>query len=195
MRVSLIDCGSSKVGEIEHLLRRGSSVSCQRVMLADATTSDWSCVDALVVSGGPRLFTEQPQLLDAFSFLDPLSQPVLGICLGHQAIALRAGAQVYLGAERREPEPIALLGEHPLFEGIDSPATFREDHCEGVSLPQGFERLASSEHYPVEAMVDRQRPRVGVQFHPEVSGETGARLLHNFLVWARSALPVAKGGA
>jgi GMP synthase-like glutamine amidotransferase len=177
-RVALVDCGSKKVVAIEAMLR-SAGVRVDTVRLEDVAAS--LDADAVVISGGPRLFTGEPSLIDAFAFIDALAVPTLGICLGHQAIALRRGGKVFLGVERRAPETIVRIGEHPLLEGLSREPEFVEDHCEGVTLPSGFVALASSVHYDVEAMADDDARLYGVQFHPEVSGVAGQRLLGNFV--------------
>ena len=63
----------------------------------------------------------------------------------------------------------------------------KADHCEGVSLPSGFQLLASSAFYEVEAMASTTHPNFGVQFHPEVSGEVGEIIIRNFCHIAQSA--------
>jgi len=158
-------------------------IGARRIALEDARQALEA--DAVVISGGPHLFTAEPSLIDAFAFIDDLRVPTLGICLGHQAIALRAGAQVFLGPERREAETIHIVQRHPLVDALPKDVTFVADHCEGVTLPDGFVRVASSSHYENEIIACDERRLYGVQFHPEVSGDTGLTLLTSFLHLAK----------
>jgi GMP synthase-like glutamine amidotransferase len=190
VRVTVVNCGSKKVGDIARLLARHGARP-EIVPLRAAGAGELG--DAVVVSGGPRLFTKERRLIDRFAFLDDLAQPILGICLGHQALGMRDGARVYLGEPRRDVERLEIEVAHPLFDGLGPSPAFREDHCEGIDLPDGWRLLASSEAYPVEAMVHDTRPRCGVQFHPEVSGETGERFLRNFLDWTAARGATAQG--
>ncbi len=185
--MTLVDCGSAKVPDIESAL---TIMGCRvrTVLLSRANGHDPGRSQAVIISGGPHLFTDDdvgPALTAQLSFLDTLELPALGICLGHQGLGIRAGAKVYLGAERRCDESITVQGEHPLLQGLDARFTMRADHCEGISLPEGFVLLASSAHYEVEVMASTRRPHFGVQFHPEVSGEPGQILLRNFCRLAR----------
>ncbi len=178
--VVVVDCGSAKVPDLAELLSRcGADCVVQR--LAEVTAQGLRDSAGVVISGGPHLFTAEPGLIDGFAFIDELCLPTLGICLGHQALALRHGGTVHLGPERRQPEPVSLTGRHPLLAGLTGEVLFAEDHCEGVSLPTGFRLLGSSEHYEVEIMASRECPLYGVQFHPEISGAPGERLLDNFV--------------
>ncbi|NNG00085.1 MAG: C26 family cysteine hydrolase domain-containing family [Desulfobacteraceae bacterium] len=182
-RLIILDCDSKKVGAIHQILN-GSSTHAAIVAMDDADAVHWEKVDGLVISGGPHLFTDKEKghaLRDKFVFLEALRLPVLGICLGHQAIGLRHGATVFRGPENREPVPVQIQKDHPIFEGISSGTLFGEDHCEGVTLPAGFDCLASSDDYPLEAMASKTSPYIGVQFHPEISEAPGRRLLANFI--------------
>ena len=182
-RIVLVDCGSDKTEDIAAILA-GCVRSVEAVPLRHANRHGVNTADAVVISGGPLLFTDRevaPGLNAMFAFLTELKAPCLGICLGHQAIGTHYGARVYLGEARRSEERIRIECDHPLFKGFPDTVTLREDHCEGIDLPAGFRLLASSEAYPVEAMADDGRGLYGVQFHPEVSGELGRRLLKNFV--------------
>jgi GMP synthase-like glutamine amidotransferase len=184
--VVLVDCGSAKVSALATMLE-SCSLRCAVIALDEAEGRAMVGCDGAVISGGPRLFTAEPALIECFAFIDDLTVPTLGICLGHQAIALRHGAEVHLGPARRTPEPITLLTRHPLVEGLAQDTVFGQDHCEDVSLPPGFQRLGSSAHCEVEIMVAHERPLHGVQFHPEISGDPGRRLIDNFVGIVRAA--------
>jgi GMP synthase (glutamine-hydrolysing) len=182
-KVRVMDCGSKKVPQIIEMLEP-LCAGVETLAMERGNTADWQGIDVLVISGGTPLFTDEvkyPGLRDNFSFLEQLNIPILGICLGHQAIGLHHGAKIFRGKEIREPYPIELLKDHPLLKGLSSPASFTESHVEGISLPSGFSLLARSRDYPVEAMANDELRRYGVQFHPEVSGENGKILFNNFI--------------
>jgi GMP synthase-like glutamine amidotransferase len=187
-RITAIDCDSSKFPEIVDILTNAGG-DCQAIPLDSANATDFEDTDGVVISGGPHLFTDAESadtLLAKFTFLDNLDCPAFGICLGYQAIAIRRGARVFLGEARRETDAIRMVTTHPLMAGIPDGTHFREDHCEGVDLPEGFTRLGASEHYEAEAIADDRRRQYGVQFHPEVSGEPGRQLLTNFVQMLRT---------
>ncbi len=191
LRLALIDGGSSKVNVLAQLVDPFVR-SMDRVALEKANTFDFQGVEALILSGGPHLFTgaDQEGLRARFAFLEQVSLPILGICLGHQALALDAGGEVFRGEERRDVDVIRFRApEHPLCAGLGTRAVVSEDHCEGASLPEGYRQLASSAFYPNEAMANNERRRFGVQFHPETSGPVGARLIRNFLGIAEDGFP------
>jgi len=183
LEVVLVDCGSRKVPELARLLEQ-QGAQCSLVGLDRANGAELPPCDALVISGGPHLFSSEPDLAERFAFLDALDVPMLGICLGHQAIGVRRGASVFLGEARRGSERVEIIAEHPLLEGLGSSTTLAADHCEGISLPPGFVQLGRSTHYPIEIMASQQAPVFGVQCHPEISGHAGAQLLANFLAIA-----------
>ena len=76
---------------------------------------------------------------------------------------------------------VEVVERNTLFEGLGPALSLTEDHCEGITAPAEFTVLAKSEDYEVEAMKHLKKPLYGVQFHPEVSGETGLRIMGNFL--------------
>ena len=116
--------------------------------------------------------------------------PVLGVCLGHQAIGEAFGGRV-VRADRLmhgKTTPIAHTG-HPLFGGIAAPFDAMRYHSLVVSpdgLPAELEVTAWSDDRPagseIMALCHRSLPVYGVQFHPESVGTApGKRLLANFL--------------
>ncbi|MEM9155562.1 MAG: gamma-glutamyl-gamma-aminobutyrate hydrolase family protein [Cyanobacteria bacterium P01_F01_bin.33] len=185
--IGVVDCGSNKFQRLDSILEINNCKVCS-IILLKANGYDFTKLDGLVISGGPHLFTNPKTckgLIQHFKFLDTLEIPTLGICLGHQALAIRHGSHAYLGAERRESETIEVITDHELFYGLPPRFPVQEDHCEGVTLPANFQLLASSASYEVEAMASSTYPHFGVQFHPEISGEAGETIIHNFCNIAR----------
>jgi anthranilate synthase/aminodeoxychorismate synthase-like glutamine amidotransferase len=123
--------------------------------------------------------------------------PVLGVCLGHQAIGEAFGARVVRADRLMHGKTGQVVHEDDeLFEGIPSPVTGMRYHSlvvEPQSLPRDLVITAWSADRPrddeVMAMKHRRHPMYGVQFHPESIGtDHGKRLLENFLRVARAMI-------
>lgn len=124
------------------------------------------------------------------------SQPVLGVCGGHQQIALAYGAPVdlmgrlepgegYAGAKReRGYFPVATDGDG-LFKNLPRKLTVWHSHFDEVkALPKGFRRTAWNDTCSIQAMAHNERPLFGVQFHPELFDDghpDGRKIIENFL--------------
>jgi len=138
-----------------------------------------------------------PEALNGiYSVIKQANQPILGVCGGHQQIALAYGAEVglmgrlepgqgYEGAKReRGFLPIENTGEG-LFKGLPNTLTVWHNHCDEVKeLPEGFHKTASNETCKIQAMEQKGRHLFGVQFHPELFDEThpeGEQIVQNFL--------------
>lgn len=148
----------------------------------------------LVISPGPCTPNEAGISLAAIKHF-ATRMPILGVCLGHQAMAQVFGANV-VRAERvmhGKVSAIAHTGQR-LFEGLNQPLTVTRYHSLLVdAVPEGFvldawfdDPLHGRE---IMAMSHQDLPLYGVQFHPEsILTEQGLELLANFL--AQSAVPV-----
>ncbi|MEW6058544.1 MAG: aminodeoxychorismate/anthranilate synthase component II [Actinomycetota bacterium] len=143
--------------------------------------------DAVILSPGPG----RPEVAGCFPRLLqllPAETPVLGVCLGHQAIGIAYGGLV----ERAVPvHGKASLVHHEgrgILEGVGSPFEAGRYHSLVVlrdSLPAQLELTAWSEDGLVMAIQHRELPRFGVQFHPEsILTPEGPTIIENFLALA-----------
>jgi GMP synthase (glutamine-hydrolysing) len=135
-------------------------------------------------------------LSGVFEVIKRARQPILGVCGGHQQMALAFGSAVglmgrdkpgegYEGAEReRGYFPVDTNGSR-LFKDLPSQITVWHSHFDEVKeLPRGFKKTASNEVCEIQAMEHIARPLFGVQFHPELFDEThrdGQKVIENFL--------------
>jgi anthranilate synthase/aminodeoxychorismate synthase-like glutamine amidotransferase len=136
-----------------------------------------------IVSPGPCTPDDAGVSLEAVRRLAEDGTPVLGVCLGHQALAQSFGGRVV----RHQPvHGKTARVEHDgrtVFRGLESPLVAGRYHSLVVdpALPDCLERSAHSEGV-VMAIRHRELPAEGVQFHPEsILTEAGKRLLANFL--------------
>lgn len=151
----------------------------------------WRHFDGIVLSPGPGSPHEQPPLSHQ-AITRNSDVPILGVCLGHQLIALNYGANV-----RKAPTPIhgqdhlivredthsQSLHPSPLLQ--DLPNAFRVVRYHSLAaydLPDCLQVLARSKgDYVIQAIQHHQFPHYGVQFHPESIGtQYGMALIHNF---------------
>jgi anthranilate synthase/aminodeoxychorismate synthase-like glutamine amidotransferase len=112
--------------------------------------------------------------------------PTLGVCLGHQAIAVAYGGKVDLAPEPRHGKTSLVTHDgRGLFAGLENPFTATRYHSlAAVTLPAELEACAWSEDGVIQGIRHRRHPVAGVQFHPEsVMTSEGKKLLANFLQW------------
>ncbi|MFQ9623415.1 MAG: aminodeoxychorismate synthase component 2 [Enterobacteriaceae bacterium] len=112
--------------------------------------------------------------------------PLLGVCLGHQAIAQVFGATIVRAAKvmHGKTSPIYHNGQG-VFQGLNNPLTVTRYHSlliDPATLPECFEVTARSESGEIMAIRHREWDLEGVQFHPEsILSEQGHQLLANVL--------------
>jgi len=146
--------------------------------------------DAIVISPGPRTPAEAGISVPLVRAAASAGVPLLGVCLGHQAIGEAFGGRV-VRADRLMHGKTTLVAHtgHALFQGLPSPFEVMRYHSLVVStagVPAELEvtawsddRAAGSE---IMALCHRELPICGVQFHPESVGTAhGKQLLANFL--------------
>lgn len=111
--------------------------------------------------------------------------PVLGVCLGHQAIGYAFGGQVVPAPQLMHGKVSPVLHDgRGLFKGISQPFTAGRYHSLVVAnpLPEELEAAAHTEDGTLMALRHRTHPIHGVQFHPEsVLTSEGHQMLRNFL--------------
>ncbi|MGD0438263.1 MAG: glutamine-hydrolyzing GMP synthase, partial [Bryobacteraceae bacterium] len=137
----------------------------------------------LIISGGPDSVYEPDS-----SRIDPAilhsASAVLGICYGQQRMAFELGGKVKKGEQGEYG--LALLDAvkpHQLFKDVNGDRQVWMNHRDQVeAVPEGFDVLASTDTCAVAAMAHRERPLIGVQFHPEVvHTKPGTQILSNFV--------------
>ena len=141
--------------------------------------------DALVVGPGPGRPEHAPQMIAVLRAAIERGMPVLGVCLGLQAIGEVMGATVTHAPRLMHGKTSSI--EHDgsgVFSGLASPLTATRYHSlclEPSTIPDTLRVTARSEDGVVQGIAHRDRPVHGVQFHPEsVLSESGEQLIANF---------------
>jgi anthranilate synthase/aminodeoxychorismate synthase-like glutamine amidotransferase len=142
--------------------------------------------DALVVGPGPGRPEHAPQMMAVLRAAIERGMPVLGVCLGLQAIGEVMGATVTHAPRLMHGKTSSI--EHDgsgVFAGLSSPLTATRYHSlclDPSTIPIMLRVTARSEDGVVQGVAHRDRPVHGVQFHPEsVLSESGEALVANFL--------------
>jgi anthranilate synthase component 2 len=189
--ILVIDNFDSFTWNIVHYLRAlGAGVRVARsdeITVAEALASR---ADGILISpgpGGPQEAGISMALVDACA---ATSRPLLGICLGHQAIAAAFGGRIVRAAKVMHGKTSAVRHDGAgLFQGLPSPFTAARYHSlvlEPGSLPGCLVVNATADDATVQGLRHRTLPIHGVQFHPEsIASEGGYRLLENFIRLSR----------
>jgi anthranilate synthase component 2 len=194
MTVLLIDNYDSFTYNLFHYLGElGAEV---RVVRNDEITAAEALAlkpEGIVLSPGPCTPNEAGICMDVIRAADG-KMPILGVCLGHQAIG-----QVYGGEVVRAPEPMhgKLSRIHhtgkSVFRGLNNDFNATRYHSLTIdppSLPDVLEVTATSDDGVIQGVMHKTHPVHGVQFHPEsIASENGHALLGNFLALARAYVP------
>jgi para-aminobenzoate synthetase component II len=193
MRVLVIDNYDSFVYNlVQYLAQLGADVTVRR---NDAVEFDeLDDVDGVLVSPGPGVPERAGASIEVIRRSADRALPVLGVCLGHQAIGVAWG-----GVVERAPELLhgkTSLVHHEgrgLLAGLPDPFVATRYHSLSIrpdSLPAVLEVTGRTEGGVIMGVQHRDLPVVGVQFHPEsVLTEGGHRLLANWMAAAGHPVP------
>jgi anthranilate synthase/aminodeoxychorismate synthase-like glutamine amidotransferase len=141
--------------------------------------------EALIISPGPGRPDSAGiscELIKTFSG----KIPILGVCLGHQAIASVFGAKIVRAGTLMHGKTSEIKSDGKnLFEGLGQPFKAMRYHSLAVSresLPTELEITAESDDGEIMGLRHREHPTEGIQFHPEsIMTPVGKRVLRNFL--------------
>jgi anthranilate synthase component 2 len=169
-------------------VHRNDAVSADQVMAMQP--------EAIVLSPGPCTPKEAGICLDLIARASD-RVPILGVCLGHQAIGQAFGGDVV-----RAPKPVhGKLSDirhegQSVFRGINGPFKATRYHSLVVArdtMPDDLEVTAETDDGLVMGLAHKTRPVHGVQFHPEsIASEHGHRILKNFIELAQNFRSRAK---
>jgi anthranilate synthase component II len=191
MRVFLLDNYDSFTYNLVQLLGRiGADVTVARNDEVTIDEVEALNADAIVISPGPSRPENAGISVELVRRLGP-SVPMLGVCLGHQAIGVAYGAEVIrVPPVHGKARPVHHAGSGS-FEGLASPFDAARYHSLAVSssgLPNELEITAWSEDGVVMGIRHRTNPVEGFQFHPEsILTDDGEALIAAFL--RRNARP------
>jgi anthranilate synthase component 2 len=185
--ILVIDNYDSFTWNLVHYLRElGAEVRVARndeIGVGEAMSSG---ADGLLISPGPGTPDEAGMLLQLVIACAEARRPLLGVCLGHQAIAEAFGGKVVRAGAPMHGKTCPI--EHDgsgVFAGLPSPFTATRYHSLALSadsVPPGLIVNATAPDATVQGLRHRELPIHGVQFHPEsVASEQGHALLANFL--------------
>jgi len=188
--ILLIDNYDSFTYNLFHYL--GELGADVRVVRNDEITADEALAlkpEGIVLSPGPCTPNEAGICMEVIKKANG-SVPILGVCLGHQAIG-----QVYGGDVVRAPEPMhgKMSRMHhtgkSVFRGLNNDFNATRYHSLTIdppSMPDSLEVTATSDDGVIQGVMHKSHPVHGVQFHPEsIASENGHALLNNFLQIAR----------
>jgi anthranilate synthase/aminodeoxychorismate synthase-like glutamine amidotransferase len=189
-RVLVIDSYDSFVYNlVQYLGELGADPIVRRndqITVADAVALE---PDAVLLSPGPGRPEDAGILVDAIGAFSERGTPVLGVCLGHQAIGYAFGGSVVRAPELMHGKT-SFVHHHGegVFAGLPDPLEATRYHSLVVAredLPSSLEVTAETADGVIMGLRHRELPVQGVQFHPEsILTMSGHELLSNFLATA-----------
>ena len=168
---------------VHYLMELGAEVQVVRNDALTAREAIASNAQAFLISPGPCTPNEAGISLDLVAACADLGKPLLGVCLGHQAIGQHFGGSVVRGGLMHGKTcPVEHDGTG-LFTGLPSPFTATRYHSLVVQdIPADLIVNATADDGNVMGFRHRELPIHGVQFHPEsIATEHGHAMLANFL--------------
>ena len=180
-KIAVLDFGGQYAHLIANRIRRMGVYS--EIFDGEVEPNKLLDFKGVILSGGPAsVQAETSPKCDARIF--ELGVPILGICYGHQLMAMTLGGEVEHGEVREYgPAEVNFLKKGGIFEGVEDVEPVWMSHFDQVvELPDGFELIGKTDDCPIAAMANFGQNLFGVQFHPEVTHTPcGQKILENFI--------------
>jgi anthranilate synthase/aminodeoxychorismate synthase-like glutamine amidotransferase len=172
---------------VQYLGELGAKLEVVRNDALDADGIARLAPERIVISPGPGNPDQAGVSLEVIRRLGPTT-PILGVCLGHQAIGQAFGATVARARAQMHGKTSEIRHDGGgVFAGLPSPFVATRYHSLVVladTVPEELEVTARAEDGEIMGLRHRRHPIEGVQFHPEsILTVEGKRLLGNFLRW------------
>ncbi len=187
MNITVIDNYDSFVYNLVDYMQRspGVKVSLYRNDKISVSAVFEKKPDAVVISPGPGR-PEKAGICIELIKRNPLKVPLLGVCLGHQAIGAAFGANIKQAANIFHGKTSSVTHNGSgLFKSIKNPMTATRYHSlviDKKTVPAEIEIEAFSEDGEIMAVKHKKRKIYGVQFHPEsILTEEGLKMIRNFI--------------
>ncbi|OIR00152.1 GMP synthase [mine drainage metagenome] len=184
-KILILDFGSQYTQLIARAVRE-ANVYCEIIPYHKSFSID-TTLKGIILSGSPFSVNEEnAPTVDIPSFIQNL--PVLGVCYGAQLTAKEFGGRVDKSNKREYGRAkLDKIKDDILLNDVTNHSQVWMSHSDSiVTLPEGFEILATTESIPVAAFKKADthtHPLYGIQFHPEVYHSTeGKKIIKNFLV-------------
>jgi anthranilate synthase component II len=192
VRVLVVDNYDSFTWNLVHYLRELGAAT--EVVRNDEATASKAVAraEAILISPGPGTPDQAGISLDLVAACAAARRPLLGVCLGHQAIAQAFGGRIVRAPRVMHGKTSVIAhDENGLFAGLPSPFEATRYHslvAEADSLPACLAVTATADDGTIQGLAHRDLPIHGVQFHPEsIASAHGHALLANFLALAAQA--------
>lgn len=186
-RILVVDNYDSFTFNLVHMLEAIANEDVDVHRNDELSLAELTGYEIIVFSPGPGLPAESGKLLDLISESIRLKKKILGVCLGHQALAEATGGTLKnLGkVHHGVSHPLEVNLHDPLFKNLPNPLNVGRYHSwvvEGESLPDQWQVNCRDEDGEIMGMTHRKLPIFGIQFHPEsVLSPEGMTILKNFL--------------
>jgi anthranilate synthase component 2 len=193
--ILVVDNYDSFTWNLVHYLRElGAQVQVARNDAMTAAEALAGGAEAFLISPGPGTPDDAGISLELVAACAAERRPLLGVCLGHQAIGQHFGGRIEAAPEVMHAKTSGIDHDgRGLFAGLPSPFRATRYHSLVVAedgLPDALAVTARAQDNTVQGLRHRDLPLHGVQFHPEsVASEHGHRLLGNFLALVRQFSP------
>ena len=172
-KILVIDNYDSFVHNAVQLLRESSEPVNITIQLNDRIDFEkFGDYDGILLSPGPGIPEEAGDLMAAIGQIVRQRIPVLGICLGHQAIGEVYGGKVVPAKElmHGKMSEITINNKNPLFEGLEDKIYAARYHSliiDDETFPEDLKVIGRDEKGQIMAVCHKEYPVYGIQFHPE----------------------------
>ena len=187
MHIAMIDnYDSFTYNLVQYLSELGAHVEVVRNDAVSARSLLAGPADGVVISPGPGQPHGAGISLETVGLCAEQGRPLLGVCLGHQAIGAAFGGRIVRARQIMHGKVSAISHDgRGVFRGLPQPFEATRYHSlviDESSLPEGLEVSARTPDREIMGVRHREHPIEGVQFHPEsILTASGRTLLRNFL--------------
>lgn len=179
--IAVIDFGSQFAHLIARRIRQHGVLA--KIFTPDTNPKLYADATGIILSGGPKSTIAEDAVPYNHKLFD-LGLPILGLCYGHQLIALHFGGKVTKGKTKEYGQADVQIKDHSdIFSKVGKKERVWMSHWDVVSqAPAGFKVIASTSDCPIAAMRNVQKQIWSFQFHLEVHHtEHGMQMLEQFL--------------